>query len=156
MRPFIPILILLSLSLIACHKSGSGSGPSPNYNGDSSSLIGQWKWILQTDAKAVYGTPYDSLTPQNTGITEYLLLGSDSSWSISDNGQVTGQGRFRMKLLLSPAGPVNSLDFINHNQDSLVNHSLSNNGDTLTIFAEEIVDKFWVRVYIRQNKAPID
>jgi len=149
MRYILPGLVL-GFFLVSCQRSGSGGSPTRNPNGDSS-LIGDWKWVLQTDAKAVYGIPYDSLTPQNTGIAGYLRINSDSSWTRTENGSVTAHGRITMKQLLSPAGPLISLDFINSSgRDSLVNHTLSTTGDTLAIFAQQIVDKYWVRIYVRQ------
>lgn len=153
MRYLLFFLILSVVIGVSCQKSGAGGSQTLNPNGDSS-LVGAWKWVLQTDAKAVYGIPYDSLTPQNTGIADYLQINSDSSWTQTDNGLQTGQGRITMKHFFSPAGPLFSLDFTNGSgRDSLVNHTLSTTGDTLVIFAEQIIDKYWVRVYVRQTNA---
>ena len=138
----------------SCRKN---EGKRSSNSDAGSSLIGNWKWTLQTDARAIFGPPYDSLTPQNTGITEFLQINSDSTWIRTDNGATTGQGRIAMKILFTPGGPLNTLDFINSiGQDSLVNHTLSTTGDTLAISNQLFIDKFWVRTYVRQKSIPID
>jgi hypothetical protein len=75
----------------------------------------------------------------------------------TDNGAVTGRGRFRMKQLATPAGLIFSLDFVNSSgQDSTVNHVLNKTGDTLYISNQAYAGKYWVREYVRQKGNPID
>jgi hypothetical protein len=116
--------------------------------GQHESLIGTWKWVRQTDAIAINGIPYDTLTPQNTGITQFLDLNADSTWALSQNNKVVNSGDFKISQALTPFGPIYFLDFIGRNgSDSLVNHSISN--DTLYISNTRYIDKYTMNVYAR-------
>ena len=141
MMRFILCSVLILLLLDSCKKTiqiSTGSGQS---------LIGGWKWVQQTDAIAIFGTPYDTLTPQNTGTTELLAMDADSTWILFKNGIKVNEGIFKFIEAATPDGLISTLDFFNNGKDSIVNHSLSN--DTLYTSNIFYAGKYTVNIYVR-------
>jgi hypothetical protein len=144
MKYFILYSFYFGLLLTSCRK---GNQSNSNQN---QSLVGKWKWIRQTDAKAINGLPYDTLTPQNMGYTEFLNLNMNSTWSLVRNDKTLNSGVFKFLKVFTPAGPITFLDFVNNfGRDSIVNHSIFN--DTLYISNTLYIDKYTINVYSRQN-----
>ena len=137
------LLIILLLTLI-------GHSCKPHADINHNSLIGDWQWVRQTNASVINGTPYDTLTPANTGIARMLTFHSDSTYSVytSAPGQpLTENGNFRMKEVITPGGGIKLLDFIHNGRDSTVNHTLSH--DSLYISYPHIIGKYTVDIYTR-------
>lgn len=152
-------LLLFGILLIAaCNKLVIPAPPSPP------TLIGQWKWIQQTNAYGgPNGIPYDTLTPANTGESGFLSMTRDSSWIWTVNGQAIDNGVFFVGPLPTPEGPIDFLEFRGGNdqflnfigspgQDSIVNHNFSVNNDTLYISNTRVVNDKWnLNVFVREN-----
>src|SRR5450756_2574069 len=117
-------LIFAGIVLASCKKDATPKTFDPN-----NALSAQWKWVLQTDAKAINGIPFDTLTPQNTGNTEFLNLYSDSTWAQVRNGHTLQSGTYKIIELYTPSYPISALDLVHNGIDSTINHSISN--DTL-------------------------
>src|ERR1700730_919330 len=78
MKTKLPLLLLFTVVLVisACRKNNSGSV-------DHNSLIGEWQWVMQTDANAIFGQPYDTLTPASIGIlSRKMTLSQDSTYVV--------------------------------------------------------------------------
>ena len=141
-RHFFIYFLCIGLLVVSCRKDNQTHG------GQNESLIGKWTWVRQTDAIAINGIPYDTLTPQNTHISEFLDLNADSTWALSQNNKIINSGDFKISEELTPFGPIKFLDFIGRNgSDSVVNHSISN--DTLYISNTQYNDKYTVNTYSR-------
>lgn len=141
LRPLV-CLLFSGVLLASCKKDTTPKTFDPN-----NALSGQWKWVLQTDAKAINGIPFDTLTPQNTGYTEFLNMYGDSSWTQVRNGHTIQSGTYKLSTLLSPEGPITTLDMAHNGQDSLINHSISH--DTLYTSNMEFAGTYTVRVYVK-------
>jgi len=135
-------LIFAGIVWASCKKDATSKTFDPN-----NALSGQWKWVLQTDAKAINGTPYDTLTPQNTGNNEFLNMYSDLSWTQVRNGHTLQSGTYKIIELLTPAWPISALDLVHNGKDSTINHSISN--DTLYTSNMLYTGTYTVRVYVK-------
>ena len=146
--PFLSLAIASACLLIACKKDkGSSSNSDPQVD----VLAGEWRWVMHTESWAVNGPASITLTPQNTGITEFLHMNTDSTWFLVQNGLIVNGGNFKFIELLTPAWPIISLDFIGRSgKDSTVNHWLSN--DTLWTSNQLIDTTYNVDMYVRQNE----
>ena len=142
MQRHLTYLIFAGIVLASCKKDQAPKTFDPN-----NALSGQWKWILQTDAKAINGIPFDTLTPQNTGYTEFLNMYADSSWTLVRNGHTLQSGAYKLIELFTPAWPILSLDLIHNGKDSTINHSISN--DTLYTSNTEFAGTYTVRIYVK-------
>jgi hypothetical protein len=117
------------VSVLASCKQENVS-PKKNFRGTTSlsggssnssqkvSLIGTWTWSAQYS----YGNPPPVylFTPFTTGITETLSLGSDSTWSQTQNGAVVNSGTFRMLNVFTPGGPTVFLNLVNSKANNSV------------------------------------
>jgi len=134
-------IVLFSLLICSCRRDGI----------DHNSLIGEWDWVRQTEASAINGPPYNTLTPANSGGTRMLSFYGDSTYSMvilsAPYLQRTETGNFKIKEVLSPNGGIKLLDFVHNGVDSLVNHTL--NHDTLYISNTLFTGKYIVNVYRR-------
>lgn len=143
MKPYVLYLVFGGLVLASCSKSKQADG-----NHDPR-LEGKWKWVQKTNAEAINGTPYDTLTPQNTGMESFLNLNSDGSWSFTQNGIPVKGGYYKMLTVTTPAGPVEALDLADpRGKDSTLNHSISN--DTLYTSPTLYNGSYTVDVYTKQ------
>jgi hypothetical protein len=154
-HPLIFFLVTGIFLLASCKKDRSAASQTP-------SLIGEWDWVEQTNAIAVNGTPYDTLTPGSTGMTGLLSMNKDSSWSWVVNGLTVDQGTFAIDSGLTPEGPIPFLTFHggndqfltfigSENRDSIVNHSITANNDRLIISNVLYVGKFTVDIFARSS-----
>jgi hypothetical protein len=145
------LVILLSTLIFSCRKSDSRSTQAP---GDTS-LIGIWAWVEQYDLGITSGNYVASnvvQTPANTGIQEVLFMGKDSTWTLSRNGDMIRSGTYTILTWDTPGGPIPELTFIpSGGADSIVNHWLSANGDTLVINNPQVDTVSVARVYVREN-----
>lgn len=137
------MLIILILSLgYSCGKHG-------DVNQDP--LVGEWLWVMQTDASVINGPPYDTLTPANTGVTHLLSLYPNHMYGMvtlrSGNQRQIENGNYGMKEVLTPGGPIKLLNFVHNGVDSLVNHTISH--DSLFISYPHFTGKYTVNVYVR-------
>jgi hypothetical protein len=153
MRHPLIFFLVTGILLASCKKDRSAPSPTP-------SLIGQWEWVEQTNAIAVNGTPYDTLTPGSTGMTGLLSMNKDSSWSWVVNGLTVDQGIFAIDSGLTPEGYILSLTFKGSNDrfltfigspnhDSSVNHTITPENDRLIIENALYVGKFTVDIFAR-------
>jgi hypothetical protein len=153
MRHPLIFFLVTGICLASCKKDHSAPSRTP-------SLIGGWEWIEQTNAIAVNGTPYDTLTPKSTGMTGFLNMNRDSSWSWMVNGLTVDQGTFAIDSGLTPEGPVPFLTFHggngqfltfigSENGDSIVNHTITPENDRLIIENALYVGKFTVDIFAR-------
>jgi len=153
MRHLMIFFLMTGIFLASCKKDHSVASATP-------SLIGQWEWVEQTNAIAVNGIPYDTLTPKSTGMTGLLSMNKDSSWSWAVNGLTVDQGTFAIDSGLTPEGYIRSLTFKgsndqfltfigSENRDSMVNHSITANNDRLIISNILYVGKYTVDVFAR-------
>lgn len=153
MRHSLIFFLVTGILLASCKKDRSAVSPTP-------SLIGEWEWVEQTNAIAVNGIPYDTLTPKSTGMTGLLSMNKDSSWSWVVNGLTVDQGTFAIDSGLTPEGYIRSLTFKgsndqfltfigSENRDSMVNHSITANNDRLIISNILYVGKYTVDVFAR-------
>lgn len=163
MRLSLPCLLLvLLLAFFSCKKNNAG-----NPTTSTSSLIGTWEWVQQTNAIDVFGYPYDTLTPGNTDTTGILTMGGDGLWLWTVNNKTIDQGTFDIDSFPSPAGYISSLVFNGGNDkfltfidskdgDSIVNHVLSPDNDSLYITNALIVNnQYTVSIFVRQNSSGI-
>jgi hypothetical protein len=145
MRHFLLCLFPLAF-IFSCKKNNGRATQSIN----DTSLIGTWNWVAKTQAIAIYGPPYDTLTPQNTGLTKTLTMNSDSSWQLVQNGIVVDGGRFRVLQVITPAKPILALDVIGRSgRDSTINHSIAH--DSLYTSSQLYTGTYAVDVYVRQK-----
>jgi hypothetical protein len=138
---------IISLLLFACRRESAGFMGSVDHN----SLIGEWKWVMQTNASAINGPPYDTITPASIGIlSREMTLTPDSLYTMltfSASQQQIENGKFKIIQQLTPGGPVKVLDFIHNGIDSTVNHTLRH--DSLFISNTLYTGKYTVNVYQR-------
>lgn len=92
MRKLYASLLITGILFTACKKEEQ---PVPT----DTAVLGQWNWTAQ-----YRGTPGSTLTPQNTGITETLVLNADNSWSLVQNGSAVNSGTFRTDVVTSSTG----------------------------------------------------
>lgn len=98
MRKLYTSLLITGILFTACKKEQQASATD-------TAILGQWNWTAQ-----YYGGPGNTLTPQNTGITEILILNGDNSWSLLQNGSTVNSGSFRTSVVTSSIGErVNSI-----------------------------------------------
>ena len=144
---------MTGIFLASCKKDHSVASATP-------SLIGQWEWVEQTNAIAINGTPFDTLTPGSTGMTGLLSMNKDSSWSWVVNGLTVDQGTFAIDTGLTPDGPIAFLTFNGSNdqfltfigspnRDSSVNHTITPENDRLIIENALLAGKFTVDIFTR-------
>jgi hypothetical protein len=149
-KPSMPrstFLILVILLAIACKKDENNQADS-SFLGP---LQGRWQWIRQTRSTAVFGDPDTTITAASRGITEFLNMNSNSTWSLVSNGLTVKNGTYRVDTLYSPGGPIAFLDFVYQGKDSSVDHWLTGNNDTL-FTADPLVNPTWnVDMYVRHN-----
>jgi hypothetical protein len=142
------ILIILTLAL-SCRKSNTPSIPG------GTTLIGVWSWVEQYDLGVTsnnYVASNVGQTPANMGIQETLILGGDSVWTDTRNGTSVGSGTFTIYTWDTPGGPIPELAFIPYGgADSLVNHWLSANGDTLVLSNPQVDTVAVARIYVRAS-----
>lgn len=141
MRPYFLSLLVAGLCLSSCRKSGA-----PVSTGVPS-LEGNWRWVIQYNdgmfSGNYTGNPTgDTLTPQSTGVQEFLNMTADGSYAVVDNGATVQSGWYKIDTMIVP-GPLNGggaigfLAFVRPGQpDSLVNHAIY--GDTLAIFTMQL------------------
>jgi hypothetical protein len=134
-------LMFAGLLFTACSKSKQA---------DHDPLLeGKWKWIQKTDAEAINGIPYDTLTPQSTGLESFLNLNQDGSWSFTKNGIPVSGGYYKMLTVTTPEGPIDFLDLADqHGKDSTLNHSISN--DTLYTSSALYNGRYTVDIYTKE------
>lgn len=164
-KPFMPrsailVFVIGILLAAACRKSQNAPDipktqnipDAPVYTSPSSFLAplqGQWQWIQQTRSKDVFGTPEAIVTAASLGITEFLYMNADLTWSLISNGQTTRSGTYKVDTLLTPEGYLPALDFVYVGKDSPVNHWLSQAGDTLLTSNMRMDSTFNLDTYVR-------
>jgi hypothetical protein len=141
------VLLFVIMLLAACKKDGNNLADSPYLR----PLQGRWQWIQQTRSIAVFGNPDTTITAAALGITEFLNMNGNSTWSLVSNGLTLKAGIYRTDTLFSPGGPIAFLDFVYRGKDSIVNHWLSKDNDTLLTSNVEIDSTWNVDMYIRRN-----
>ena len=115
----------------------------------STSLTGNWTWVRQTDSIRDNGELYDTLTPSNTGLTKLLMMNTDSTWSLAENGQMVQTGIFKLLPVYDPGGGRGYLlNFQINHVDSTVVYNIIH--DSLST-SENIDDngKSVIDVYVR-------
>jgi hypothetical protein len=78
-------------------------------------------------------------------------MNGDLTWSLVANGQTGRSGTYKIDTLLSPGGPVPSLDFVWQGEDSAVNHWLTKDYDTLYTSNMRIDSTWNLDMYVRYN-----
>jgi hypothetical protein len=154
---FVVIGILLAA---ACHKSEPNAQPNrqpttlPIYP-DSippvnlELLQGQWLWIEQTRSPAVFGPPDTTYIATSLGITEFLDMNKDSTWSVISNGQTTKSGTYKIDTLPSPDGLIPMLALVYNGKDSLLDHWFSSDNDTLYTAVPQVGPSYIQDTYVR-------
>ena len=93
------------------------------------------------------------ITAKNLGITEFLNMNADLTWSLVSNGYTLKSGNYRVDTPVAftdAAGtPVYLLDFVISGKDSDVDHWLSADNDTLRTAYTIMNPTFNVDTYVR-------
>ena len=152
-RTLILIILTVGTFLAACKKDHPQTPAA-----DESMLTplrGQWQWIRQDRYAAVIGGADSVITAKNLGITEFLNMNADLTWSLVSNGYTLKSGNFRVDTPVAftdAAGtPVYLLDFVISGKDSDVDHWLSADNDTLRTAYTIVNPTFNVDTYVRST-----
>ncbi len=113
------VLILVSCKQenVSPQKTFRGTTSLSSNSGTNASVIGTWTWSAQyatyMGTTATLTAPAYLLNPTNTGITETLLMSSDSTWSQTQNGSVVNSGTFHLVDVITPDGPSVFINLVN-------------------------------------------
>src|SRR5450755_4409542 len=147
-RSFVLLVLLPAFFVhLSCRKSVSAKPVSY-------SLIGNWRWVRQTDSIRDNGELYDTLTPLSTGLDKWLAMNEDSTWSLTQNGLLAQIGDFTLVKVSNPGGGTGYLlNFQRNRTDSTVVYGLSSD----TLYTTTNIDdngKYIKDIYARTPSMP--
>ncbi|MBN8837054.1 MAG: hypothetical protein J0I09_07335 [Sphingobacteriia bacterium] len=137
MKPISVILIMGLISFVSCKKNTT----------QTTSVIGEWKWIIQYTNNPSY-----TLTPISTGINETLSFNSNSSYSIKQNGVIVSLGTFKNGITKRQDGKdIQTIFFTNNRVTDSASYFETYGNDTLYFSAGLIgISGSGARYYIKQ------